>query len=876
MADDVIAKRLKLVRARLAVVQGQILAADATSLDDVMLEANLEAITQMDHDHQEYVMEMMETIAEEDLASFMQEVAKFDRDYGELNIQIRRKLKVLRTPVKVETNGSPENNRSDALPPIPMPSFGGNFCEFMSFREQFEKRVASKTNMDDSVKLSYLRSALHGDAASIQSSTDTFESLWAALKSRYQVKRLLSESHINQLFAIKRMGRESAAELQRILDVVVKNLRVLNSLELPLDRLSEQIIINIVVSKLDEETQKALKVTQKANELPSWEETFQFLQGRGHALGTLELARPSTSKGTEKYANNRSHALHASTSESITCPLCKEDHFLNQCKKFRQLSPEKRLETAVNFGICTNCLRESHSPKECNGGSCRKCKGNHNTFLHQVADEKPADQNPSGQTVSMHTSVSLSASKKVMLSTVLLQILDVNGRPHVCRTLLDSGSEPNMMSERLAHTLKLTKIPTSTSLNGVNGSKPIRNRVQATIKSMASNFVEKLEFIIKTIPNEYPSTFVDTKKWKIPAHIKLADPGFGKPGPIDLLLGAEIFFELLTHEKVNLDGALPPLQGTVFGWIVAGRLYHHRQTPENDQFGFVATTDDLLHDSVRKFWELENTPTKNALTVEERQVEQHFIETHRRDASGRYVVSLPTKPSIAQLGDSEKMARRRFTCLEKRLLRHPELKIEYANFMEEYIRLGHMAEAAPNTCGAPNPRSYFLPHHAVLRPDSITTKLRVVFDASAKTSTGLSLNDGLKVGPTIQQDLFEIIVRFRKHQVALSADVSKMYRQILVDTADQPLQKIVWRFEPYHDLKVYHLKTVTYGTACAPFLATRSLLQLADDEQSSFPEAAQVTKKDFYVDDLLTGCSSEEEARTLQTQLVSMLQRGGF
>jgi hypothetical protein len=135
--------------------------------------------------------------------------------------------------------------------------------------------------------------------------------------------------------------------------------------------LSEQMVSNIVISKLDEETQKAFQVTQKPNDLPKWEATLEFLQGGSHALGTLELTRPSISKsnpnksfGTEKSANNRSHTLLVTTNESIVCPLCQENHFLNQCWKFRQMTVSNRLETAVKYGICTNCLRAPHSPKD--------------------------------------------------------------------------------------------------------------------------------------------------------------------------------------------------------------------------------------------------------------------------------------------------------------------------------------------------------------------------------------------------------------------------------------------------------------------------------------------------------------------------------
>ncbi|XP_055590754.1 uncharacterized protein LOC129742843 [Uranotaenia lowii] len=132
------------------------------------------------------------------------------------------------------------------------------------------------------------------------------------------------------------------------------------------------------------------------------------------------------------------------------------------------------------------------------------------------------------------------------------------------------------------------------------------------------------------------------------------------------------------------------------------------------------------------------------------------------------------------------------------------------------------------------------------------------------------------VGAVIQDDLRAIILRSRLHQVMLIADIKQMYRQILVDDRDTPLQRIFWRNSPEHPMQTFELKTVTYGTASAPFLATRVLQQLADDEESNFPEAAKILKRDVYVDDLFTGGSSPTTVAELRTQLDKLCRTGGF
>ena len=117
--------------------------------------------------------------------------------------------------------------------------------------------------------------------------------------------------------------------------------------------------------------------------------------------------------------------------------------------------------------------------------------------------------------------------------------------------------------------------------------------------------------------------------------------------------------------------------------------------------------------------------------------------------------------------------------------RHPELSLQYAAFIKEFVDLEHMEpvprEEIHNSCS----EHYYLPHHAVFKASSTTTKLSVVFDASAKTSNGVSLNDTLMVGPMIQQNVFDLLLRFRFHKYGYTADVAKMYRQIKLSPKDE-------------------------------------------------------------------------------------------
>jgi hypothetical protein len=158
----------------------------------------------------------------------------------------------------------------------------------------------------------------------------------------------------------------------------------------------------------------------------------------------------------------------------------------------------------------------------------------------------------------------------------------------------------------------------------------------------------------------------------------------------------------------------------------------------------------------------------------------------------------------------------------------------------------------------------------------LSTKFRVVFDASAKTSTGISLNDTLLNGPTIQDDIFTLLIRFQKHRYVFISDLVKMYRQVLVDPNQIDLQRIIWPMEEGREPTVFRLKTMTYGTRCASFLSTRCLHQLAEESKLQFPVASNVIKKDFYMDDLISGADTCEEAKNLKLQIELILKTGGF
>ncbi|XP_011883727.1 PREDICTED: uncharacterized protein LOC105570885, partial [Vollenhovia emeryi] len=367
----------------------------------------------------------------------------------------------------------------------------------------------------------------------------------------------------------------------------------------------------------------------------------------------------------------------------------------------------------------------------------------------------------------------------------------------------------------------------------------------------------------------------ERSNFKIPQNIKLADPQFNISSDIDILIGAELFWSVLCVGQIKASVSHPLLQKTRFGWILAGRLGEFTRKSQKIQSLHASITNSQLHEQLTRFWQLESMEDPNTYTSEEVICEKHFSDNVARNQQGRYIVKLPFRElAKGKIGNSKEIALKRLLSLERRFTRNPQLKVQYTQFLREYLALGHMRQIT--TPGELEGESYYLPHHCVFKNSQAENKIRVVFDASAKSSSGSSLNDVLMTGPVVQQDLWSILIRFRTFVYVFTADIIKMYRQILMHSEHTPYQRILWREEPNSEIKVYELLTVTYGTSSASFLATRCLKHLAETNRHNYPVGSICVIRDSCVDDILSGADTIVDAKIARDETISLLRSGGF
>jgi len=822
----------------------------------------------------------------------------FEEAYYTLSAKIRELLGVTAPSARTAIATSPSNvsDTRDSvvhvrLPKLNLPTFSGKYDEWFPFFDAFNSIIHSNMSLSNVQKLQYLRASLSSEASDVISSLEisdlNYEVAWRVLRERYDNKRVIVHTHIRAIMELPSMARENSSELRQIADGASKHIRALQALKRPTSQWDD-ILVYILSTKLDTATVREWQSSLIGTELPTLKQLIDFITHRCYVLEATSKSPNASVRGNTRASSQPKRQSACTATIRFKCSYCQGNHSIYKCKDFLALSTSRKKSEIRNRKLCTNCLRSTtHVATECPSGSCKTCKAKHNTLLHtaNTASSQDHDKENHEDSVSATSPAALvihashtPANRHTMLSTALVQVYDKQGERVECRALLDCGSQVNFISKKLLTKLGLRPRSTSVSISGINGVTTTSTQTaQLKLQSRISSYSVRLECIVTDqVTGNLPAFTLAQNSFDIPRNLELADPRFYKSAEIDILLGAEVFWDLLCVGQVQSSSKHPTLQKTRLGWILAGRISHSSNDAQRVRSFHAIVTNSQLHEQLTHFWQQEGCGDNSTNhTLVEAQCERHFLNTVSRDSNGRFIVTLPIKEQlISKIGHSRDTALKRLINLERRFKREPNLKTLYADFMSEYLSLGHMKAVEPQP--HEDSASFYLPHHCVFKASEQPPRIRVVFDASCKSSTGISLNDVLSVGPVVQQDLLSILLRFRTHRYAVAADIVKMYRQILIEPSQTKLQRILWRGDLETDIKTYELTTVTYGTSSASYLATRCLKYLAEQHASTFPVGAKCVERDFYVDDLLTGADTITDAKLVIKETAQLLRLGSF
>ena len=833
-------------------------------------------------------------------------------EHADLEDRVFFMLTAETAPPDVKERGMVHGKGSFKVSALAVPKFDGKIVNWVSFWQEFEMAIHKKEDMLDEVKMVYLKQAIQEPGlkttiADLGIEDGAYATAVKLLKTRYEKPRVLHRLFSDEL---KDLRTKSKAGLHQLADSAQHIL-------LGFTRLKKLGISEVITSCVESVMQPELKEqwlnhSEAFKETPPVEKIIEFLRMRADREEGINISKPSyqTDRNKQKPIKKKglvagtpvasqpitvatpSHAPRAAPSGTYDpsqrrepapckydCSLCKEKHYCYHCSKFKAFSPKQRKEHVTANNLCMNCLKPNHTAEQCRSlYRCSVCTQKHNSLVHVE------------ESVLVSSAIGLAAASATipegLLITANVLLTGSNGVQKTARAFVDCGSSVTLISNRLKTALALKPTGQHMTIDGVAEfeGKTEHPVVKLTLSSHKDKTWERqvtaiaLPKVIRDLPLRDASS---TRNLPHLQTLDLADPLYYKVGPVDMILGMDIVPYIFKPGNREGPPNTPVAWNTVFGWTVLG-MYSLEGCRKaitataliSDPLSEQTTSDQMLF----HLWKVEEQPRLQSTehSTEEDRVETHFDQTHQYlIEEKRYQVTLPKTLGDHKLGESRGRAVFRGQANERSLAKKEKLE-EFNAVMEEYVSLGHAVAVSPPSSASLPSSYYYMPVHAVVKEASTSTKTRAVFDASALTSTGISLNDLLAVGPTLQPTLINILLKFRTYKTAISGDISKMYREILLSPEDRPLHRYLWRrssTEPWQD---WEMQRVTFGVTSSPYLAIKTLIQTAKDHGQDFPKAQEHIFSSFYVDDFFGGASTDAEAVLLRKQINQILAKGGF
>lgn len=535
-----------------------------------------------------------------------------------------------------------------------LPTFDGKYESWFKFKQMF-RDIADKSTADSAAtKLHFLDKALVGKA---QGAIDhqiirdnDYEGAWRSLTEQFENLPALISETITRLLSLKAMTSDSFHQLKTLIDDVEKCVSSLEFHKLKMEKLSEAIVITLVSSRLDADTRKVWESSVKRGQMPTYKQLISVLRNQQHVLERCENAKgiqkargshPAARSAPTTAANKAHTALVQKTASS--CPVCEEKHLVEKCDAFKRSDVKVRYEKAKVHGLCFACLKKGHRTGDCpEKVKCSKCSKRHHVLLHpeeKCAPEKLEKSVPEVNVAEAKDSAPTTVAKcvipckaaepptQVLLATAVVYVFDDNGDQHKCRVLLDSGAMANFVSQRMADLLQLKKHCVNIPVIGVSG---MRTMVKFQVHVRAKSRISEAEFcldylVVPRVTGALPVQKVHIDGWPMPAGVDLVDPTFFEPSRIDLLVGAEAFFDMLLSGKIKMSSDLPVLQESMLGWLVSGRVAGSAavKTVRACQAISAPDVDAELTNLLKKFWTIDDQTVEPK--PDDDDCERHFV-----------------------------------------------------------------------------------------------------------------------------------------------------------------------------------------------------------------------------------------------------------
>ncbi|KAH3693016.1 hypothetical protein DPMN_193353 [Dreissena polymorpha] len=450
-------------------------------------------------------------------------------------------------------------------------------------------------------------------------------------------------------------------------------------------------------------------------------------------------------------------------------------------------------------------------------------------------------------------------------------VLYANGKKITVNALLDDGSTKTYINAEVAATLKLSGKVEKVKVNTLNNKSESFETMSVSLNIESLNGQENIEIEASVLDNVTGSlqTIDWNKQTSVWPHLKgIHFPNIKENSKVDMLIGLDQARLHSSLYEVHGKPGEPIARLTPLGWTCVGPV--QQVSNHTNMFSTYFVKCDQLDELVKGFWEIDNygqQKQSNSFSIEDQKVIKQTEETMIVN-NDHYEVNIPWRKNPAELPNNRKMAERRLKLVKQKIEKDPFVAETYNRTIEKYVEKGYLRKVSESEA-QDKLNKWYLPHFPVVKPERETTKVRIVFDASAKYQ-GVSLNDTINTGPKLQNELFDVLLRFRKHDIALVCDISEMYLRVGIAETDRRYHRVLW------DEDEYEFNTLVFGVNASPFLAQMVAQTNARKYADIYPAAAETVLKSTYMDDSMDSVTSEEKAIELYHQLSDLWSKAGM